>query len=352
MRVGLLGAGRIGLFHASTLARHPAVDELLIADADPARARAAAGRLTGPAAVRTCDTVAQVLEAGPDAVVIAATTAAHAELIARAARSGVPTYCEKPIAADLPGTLRALREVEERGTVLHVGFQRRFDAGFTAARHAYRSGELGFVHTIRTVTADAAPPPPDYLPGSGGLFRDCLVHDFDAIRWVTGREIVRVYASGANRGDAAAFAAAGDVDTAAALLTLDDGTLVSCTGTRYNGAGYDVRMELAGSLAQITAGLDGRTPLSSAEPGAAAAPERPWPDFLSRFHDAYQAELAAFLEVARGRGPSPCTGQDALEALLVAEACERSRALGAPVTVESVRATAPAPTGHRGEASR
>ncbi|MFI9273306.1 Gfo/Idh/MocA family oxidoreductase [Kitasatospora sp. NPDC052896] len=350
MRVGLLGAGRIGLFHASTLAQHPAVGDLLIADADPARAHAAAQRLDGPAAVRAYDTVAQVLAAGPDAVVIAAASDAHAELIGQAARLGLPTYCEKPIAVDLPGTLGALREVEKGDTVLQVGFQRRFDAGHVAARRAYRSGELGFVHTIRTVTADAEPPPPDYLPGSGGLFRDCLVHDFDAVRWVTGREVVRVYAAGANRGDAS-FAAAGDVDTAAVVLTLDDDTLVSCTGTRYNGAGYDVRMELGGSRAQITVGLDERTPLSSAEPGARVGPRRPWPNFLARFHDAYRAELAAFLDVARGRAPSPCTGQDALEALLVAEACERSRALGGPVSVEGVRAAALAPGGRGREAS-
>ncbi|WP_033817758.1 Gfo/Idh/MocA family oxidoreductase [Kitasatospora sp. MBT63] len=345
MRVGLLGTGRIGLFHASTLAHHPAVTELLLADADPARAQDAAARLTGGAArtgaaeVTALATVEAVLAARPDAVVVATATDAHADLIVRTSRAGLPTYCEKPIAADLAGTIRALREVDRNGTALQMGFQRRFDAGYTAARAAYRSGELGFVHTLRTVTADPAPPPAGYLPTSGGLYRDCLVHDFDAVRWVTGREILQVYATGSNRGEPF-FSDAGDVDTAAALLTLDDGTLVSCTGTRYNGAGYDVRMEVSGSLGQITAGLDGRTPLTSAEPAGPAAPEQPWPDFLSRFHDAYLAELDVFLDVARGRRPSPCTGHDALEALLAAEACELSRALGSPVAVDSVRSAA------------
>ena len=343
MRVGLLGTGRIGSFHARTLAHHPAVAELLVADTDPASARATAQRLAGaPAAVTALDRVDgvdAVLASGLDAVVIATATDAHADLIARAARAGLPAYCEKPIAMDLAGTLRALREVERHGTALQLGFQRRFDAGYNAARAALRSGALGFVHTIRAVTADPAPPPAAYVPTSGGLFRDCSVHDFDIVRWVTGREVTRVYATGSNRG-ASFFAEAGDVDTAAALLTLDDGTLVSCNATRYNGAGYDVRMELAGSKDQLTVGLGPRAPMTSAEPGAPGAPADPWPDFLSRFHDAYLAELDAFLDVARGLVPSPCTGRDALEALLIAEACELSRRLGAPVELDTVRTTA------------
>lgn len=340
MRVGLLGTGRIGSFHARTLAHHADVTHLLLADADPARAREAAARLAGaPATVTALPGVDDVLDARPDAVVIATATDAHAELITRAARAGLPAYCEKPIALDVPGTLQALREVRSHGTALQLGFQRRFDAGYATAREALRSGRLGFVHTIRAVTADPAPPPAAYLPTSGGLFRDCLVHDFDIVRWVTGREVERVYAGGSNRG-ASFFAEAGDVDTAAALLTLDDGTLVGCHATRYHGAGYDVRMELAGSRDQLVVGLDARTPMSSAEPGGPTAPTHPWPDFLTRFHDAYVAELDAFLDVARGLRPSPCTGEDALEALLVAEACELSRRLAAPVDLASVRAAA------------
>ncbi|WP_377271120.1 Gfo/Idh/MocA family oxidoreductase [Peterkaempfera sp. SMS 1(5)a] len=337
MRVGLLGTGRIGSFHARTLAQHAAVSHLLVADADPGRARQTAARLAAaPAAVTALPGVDDVLAADLDALVIATATDAHAALIASAARAGLPTYCEKPIALDVPGTLEALREVQRHGTALQLGFQRRFDRGYAAAREALHSGRLGFVHTIRAITADPAPPPADYVPTSGGLYRDCLVHDFDIVRWVTGREVVRVYADGSNRG-APFFAEAGDVDTAAALLTLDDGTLVGCHATRYHGAGYDVRMELAGSLDQLVVGLDARTPMTSAEPGGPGAPSDPWPDFLTRFHDAYVAELGVFLDVARGLRPSPCTGADALEALLVAEACERSRRLGAPVSLDSVR---------------
>lgn len=325
MRIGLLGTGRIGSFHAGVLARHPSVRELVVADADPERAAAVATR-TGARAAATAD---EVFEAGVDAVVIASATSAHAALIGRAARAGLPAFCEKPVALDLPGTLDALRAVERAGTVLQLGFMRRFDAGYLAARAAVREGALGRLHTVRTVTSDPEPPPAAYLPLSGGLFRDCLIHDFDMVRWVTGREVVRVYATGADAGPGM-FRAAGDVDTAAALLTLDDGTLVTSTATRCNGAGYDVRMELAGERDQLAVGLDERTPLTPAE-RRGSGDAKPWPGFLERFAPAYEAELDAFVRLVRGEGRNPCDGTEALHALRIAEACERSRRQGRPV---------------------
>ncbi|WP_406327215.1 Gfo/Idh/MocA family oxidoreductase [Streptomyces sp. NBC_01617] len=333
MRIGLIGTGRIGSFHAGVLARHPAVDALVVTDTDGARAAAVAAR-TGAS---TAGSVAEVLSAGVDAVVIASATSTHAELIGAAARAGLPAFCEKPIALDPAGTLSALREVERAGSVLQLGFMRRFDAGYAAARTAVRGGALGRLHTVRAVTSDPAPPPAAYLPHSGGLFRDCLVHDFDVLRWVTGREVVEVYATGSDAGPAM-FRAAGDVDTAAALLTLDDATLATATATRCNGAGYDVRMELAGELGQITVGLDERTPLTSVEPQGPAAPAKPWPGFLERFAPAYEAELDAFVRVVRGEVANPCDGREALYALRIAEACELSRREHRPVAVAEIPA--------------
>ncbi|GGY98570.1 dehydrogenase [Streptomyces nitrosporeus] len=331
MRIGLIGTGRIGSFHADVLGRHPGVGALVVTDPDTDRAERVA-KLTGATAVAS---VPDVLASGVDAVVIASATAAHAELIARAARAGLPAFCEKPIALDLPGTLAALAEVERAGSVLQLGFMRRFDAGYRAARAAVRDGRLGRLHTVRAVTSDPAPPPAGYLPLSGGLFRDCLVHDFDVLRWVTGREVEEVYATGSDAG-LPAFRDAGDVATAAALLTLDDGTVVTATAGRCNGAGYDVRMELAGDLGQVTVGLDHRTPLTSAEPQGPPAPAAPWPGFLERFGPAYEAELDAFVRVVRGELANPCDGREALQALRIAEACERSRRERRPVRLAEV----------------
>ncbi|WP_420036505.1 Gfo/Idh/MocA family oxidoreductase [Streptomyces sp. cg28] len=320
MRIGLIGTGRIGTFHAGVLERYREVGSLVVTDVAPERAVALADRIGATAA----PSVDELFTWGVDALVITAATAAHAELIGRAARAGLPVFCEKPIALDLPGTLAALGEVEAAGTVLQLGFQRRFDAGYTKARETVRAGDLGRLHTVRAMTSDPAPPPAAYLPLSGGLYRDCLVHDFDALRWVTGREVVEVYAAGSDAGPAM-FREAGDVDTAAVVLTLDDGTLATATATRCNGAGYDVRMELSGERDTVVVGLDDRTPVASTEPSGPPAADKPWPGFLERFAPAYEAELKAFVDVVRGARENPCDGWEALAALRVAEACEVSR---------------------------
>ncbi|MCQ8770740.1 Gfo/Idh/MocA family protein [Streptomyces telluris] len=345
MRIGVVGAGRIGAHHAAVVKALDGVGQVVVADADHERAAAVAERV----GARAAPSPEAVFDGRVDAVVIAATTSAHPGLIARAARAGLPAFCEKPVALDVPGTLRALREADAAGTLLQLGFQRRFDAGFRAAREALRTGRLGRVHTIRAVTSDPAPPPPEFLARSGGLIRDCLVHDFDAVRWLTGREVTEVYARGATGGaGAAAFRAAGDVDTAAALLTLDDGTLVTATATRCNGAGYDVRTELSGELDQWVVGLDARTPATSAEPSGPPPPARPWTGFLERFGAAYRAELAAFVRAARGEGPNPCPAREGLYALLVAEACETSRRENRPVRPAVPPESGPAESGPTG----
>ncbi|MDQ2846985.1 MAG: Gfo/Idh/MocA family oxidoreductase [Actinomycetota bacterium] len=320
MRIGLVGVGRIGAFHAGTLVGLPSVESVVVADADPARAGAVAAELGAEAA----GDVAALFDSDIDALVITAATAAHAELIARGVAAGLPTFCEKPIALELAATQRLVDLVEAATVPVQMGFQRRFDAGYQEARRAVGAGELGFLHHVVATTGDAAPPSADYLRTSGGFFRDCSVHDFDAIRFVTGREVASVFALGTNLGEAF-FTEVDDIDTAAALLTLDDGTLVTLTGTRYNAAGYDVRMELLGSLGSVAVGLDEHSPLRSAEPGTGFPTGPAHPAFMQRFHAAYVAELAAFTEVVAGTRPTPCSVRDALEAFTVAEACDRSR---------------------------
>ncbi|WP_069773003.1 Gfo/Idh/MocA family oxidoreductase [Streptomyces sp. LUP30] len=334
MRIGVIGTGRIGTIHANTLSRHREVGSLILTDANHARAQELALRLGETAAPG----VDEIFRWGVDAVVITTATSAHAELIGRAARSGLPVFCEKPIALDLAGTLQAITEVETAGTILQMGFQRRFDAGYTGAREAVRSGRLGRLHTIRALTSDESAPSAAWLPVSGGIYRDALIHDFDCLRWVTGREVVDVYAAGSDAGPAM-FREAGDVDTAAVLLTLDDGALATATATRLNGAGYDVRMELAGELDQIVVGLDDRTPIASTEPTGPPAADKPWSGFLERFGPAYEAELNAFVDVVRGMRPNPCDGREALHALRIAEACEVSRHERRAVALAEIPAT-------------
>ncbi|WP_243794178.1 Gfo/Idh/MocA family oxidoreductase [Saccharopolyspora gloriosae] len=337
MQLGLIGTGRIGSMHARILLGLDGVTGLRITDALPERAQRLASELRAEGlAAEAAGTEAELYDRGVDAVVITAATHAHATLIHHALDRAVPVFCEKPVALDMPGT----REVAERSdtvsTPVQIGFQRRYDAGYRAARDAVREGRLGWLHTLRAVTGDQDPPPAEYIPTSGGLFRDCSIHDFDALRWVTGREVVSVYAQGANQG-AAFFADGDDIDTGAALLELDGGLLATVSATRYNGAGHDVRLEVCGSQGALFVGNDERAPLPSAEEGVRWPSAPPYRTFLERFRDAYVAELAEFIEVAGGHRPNPCTAAEALEALYVAEACDLSRRTARPVTIAEVR---------------
>ncbi len=332
MRIGLIGLGRIGEFHARTLAALPAVESLVVADVAPGRAADVAAKL-GAHAV---DSTEALLRSGPDGVVIAAATDAHPALLAAAVEAGLPVFCEKPVAANAADAADIARQVANSAVPIQIGYPRRFDAGFVAARQALHSGALGWLHTIRSTTLDPAPPPPTYAAVSGGIFRDCSVHDFDAIRWVTGREVVEVYAVGSNRGEDW-IRELGDVDTAATTLTMDDGALAVVSNTRYNARGHDVRLELHGSRDSIAAGLDSKLPLRSVEAGVTFPTGTPHTFFMDRFADAFRAELAAFTEVVAGTRRSPCTVADAVESSWVAEAATLSLQEHRPVRVDEVR---------------
>ncbi|MPY34312.1 dehydrogenase [Streptomyces adustus] len=332
MRIGILGLGRIGAFHAETLSALDAVQSLVVADPFAQAAKAAGERFGAEVA----DSPEELLAAGVDGVVVAAATDAHPALILAAVDAGVPVFCEKPVARTMREGVEVMKAVRGRGVPVQIGFNRRFDAGFVAARAAVRSGELGRLHTIRSTTLDPAPPPAAYVAASGGIFRDCSVHDFDIIRWVTGREVTEVYAVGGNRG-ADFIREAGDADTTGAVLTLDDGTIALVSNSRHNGRGYDVRLELHGFSDSIAVGLDDKLPLRSVEPGVRFPAGVPHDFFMDRFGDAYRAELAAFTEVVVGTRPSPCTVADALEAGWVAEACTLSLREHRPVRIDEVR---------------
>ncbi|MER6528524.1 Gfo/Idh/MocA family oxidoreductase [Streptomyces sp. NPDC001508] len=332
MRIGVLGLGRIGAFHAESLSALEAVESLVVADPFADAAKAAAERFGAEVA----DSPEAVLAAGVDGLVVAAATDAHPALILAGVEAGVPVFCEKPVARTMAEGVAVLKSVADSDVPVQIGYNRRFDAGFVAARAAVRGGELGTLHTIRSTTLDPAPPPAAYIAASGGIFRDCGVHDFDIIRWVTGREVTEVYAVGGNRG-ADYIKEAGDADTTGAILTLDDGSIAVVSNSRHNARGYDVRMELHGFRDSIAVGLEDKLPLRSVEPGVTFPAGTPHDFFMDRFTDAYRAELTAFTEVVAGHRPSPCTIADALEAGWIAEACTLSLHEHRPVTVEEVR---------------
>ena len=329
MKIGLLGAGRIGRMHGAILATLPGVDEFVIGDPEAS----AATRLASELGVAWRPVEEVVGES--DAIVIAAATDAHPTLIRAGLGRGIPVFCEKPLAGELAEAITLAREVERAGTPFQLGFQRRFDAGYREARRLVDSGELGTLYCIRMAGHDPAPPPDSYIPVSGGLFRDFAGHDFDILRWLTSSEVEEVYAMGAVRGFPI-FARYDDVDTAVATLQLTNGVLVAMTVARHDPLGYDIRTELFGSRDSVSVGLGPRQPIRSVEPGV-AAPEGPaWAEFQDRFREAYRAELEGFLAVARGEMETPCSAWDGVQAGRIAEAATRSRQEHRPVRLDEI----------------
>lgn len=257
-----------------------------------------------------------------DTLVIAATTDAHALLIHQALDAGLPTFCEKPIALDLRTTDDVIEHVHEVGVPLQIGFQRRFDSGYREARRLVERGALGQLYVVRAATHDTEPPNESFIATSGGLFSDLQIHDLDAIRFVTGQEVLEVMVYG----DVLAFDAFArndDIDTAVTVMRLSSGTLVILSGTRHSPGGYDVRLELCGSSESVVVGWDQRTPIRSLEL-APQTPPQPCRNFIDRFGSAYVAELDDFLRVAQdGKAPG-CSAEDAREALRIALACSIS----------------------------
>jgi myo-inositol 2-dehydrogenase / D-chiro-inositol 1-dehydrogenase len=333
MRIGLVGLGRIGAFHAGTLAEIPDIDSLVVTDLVPERTKRVVEQ---HAVAEGVDSLAALLGADVDGVIIAGGTAAHADLILASVEAGVPVLCEKPVASSGAEGAELARRLAGSTVPVQIGFQRRYDAAIAAAKAAVDRGELGRITTIRSTTLDPEPPPAEYIAVSGGMFRDCGVHDFDIIRWIAGQEAVEVYATGTN-GGADFFAEYGDVDTSAAIVTFAGGALGVVSNTRYNGRGYDVRLEVHGSKDSVAAGVDDGWPIRATEPGVDFPAGPPHRFFMDRFQPAFRAEFETFLEVVRGERPSPCTLAEGLEADWIAEACTRSQREHRPVRLEEVR---------------
>jgi myo-inositol 2-dehydrogenase / D-chiro-inositol 1-dehydrogenase len=333
--LGLVGVGRIGVMHARNIS---ALNEQLnpegvnvrrkLTDVAEEHARSVARDF----GAEYLPSVEALIAAGIDGLVVATGTATHPDLIMAGVDAGIPVFCEKPVAVNVAESLPVLDYIREKGGTVQIGHQRRFDSGYLEAKRAYDAGELGWIHSLRAVTCDMAPPPVSFLATSGGLFRDCSVHDFDILRWLTGREIVEVYAKGSNNGDPA-IGEVGDVDTALAVVTFDDGTVGTVSASRYNGAGHDVRLELQGSEGSVVVGMDDQMALRSGERGITFPAGTPHKTFAERFDQAYRSEMAAFVEVILGERKNPCPPEDAVAASRVADAAQESLETGVPVKV-------------------
>jgi len=330
IRVGVIGAGRIGRIHAENLAfRVPGAELRAVADVDLAAAEACARRCR---AGRAWEDPRRILDDPEiDAVAICSSTDRHARQMEQAADAGKHIFCEKPIHLDLARIDQALARVDEAGVKLMIGFNRRFDPGFRRAREMVAGGEIGAPHLVRITSRDPDPPPAEYVKVSGGMFLDMTIHDLDMARWIIGSEVEEIFAMGAVLVDPA-IGEAGDIDTAVLSLRYASGALGSIDNSRRAAYGYDQRLEVFGSKGCVVVGNEtaSRAVLSS---GDGVRSDKPLHFFLERYEAAYIAEMEEFIEcLIQDRQPS-VAGVDGRTPVVMAMAAQRSRMEGRPVKV-------------------
>jgi myo-inositol 2-dehydrogenase/D-chiro-inositol 1-dehydrogenase len=332
IRFGLLGAGRIGKVHARAIGGNADAKLVAVADAVPEAAKAISAGYG--AEVRTIDKIAAARDI--DAVAICTPTDTHADLIEKFARAKKAVFCEKPIDLSLARVKACLRVVDEAGTLLMVGFNRRFDPHFMAVRQAISDGAVGKVELVQITSRDPGPPPYEYITRSGGIFRDMTIHDFDMARFLLGAEPVTVAAHASVLVDKE-IGRLGDFDTASVVLMTKSGQQCVITNSRRATYGYDQRIEVLGAKGMIAA--ENQRPVSIELAGAKGFTRPPLHDFfMTRYIAAYANEIAAFVAAVKGEAPAKPDGMDGVAALTLAEAALLSVREKRTVAVSEIKA--------------
>lgn len=327
IRFAILGAGRIGKVHGATIAASPLACVTCVADFDPKAAEALA-KATG---ARVSDVASAINAADVDAVLICTPTDLHAEHIEAAAKAGKAVLCEKPVSMSVARIEEVVRVLDAHKTTIMIGFNRRHDPNFAAAEARIRKGDIGEVEMVTVVSRDPGPPPLDYIPRSGGLFRDMMIHDFDMARFLMGEEFVSVHAVGSSLVNPE-IGKLGDVDTAAVHMMTASGRIAIITNSRRATYGYDQRIEVLGSKGMIRAENVHETTVEVAD--ATGFHKDPLLNFFTdRYARAYATELNLFIDGVTKGTAVHANARDGLEAQKLADAATESAKTGKPVSI-------------------
>lgn len=333
LRIGVIGAGRIGKIHAENLVtRVPCVEVAAVADVDLKSAQELAARLRIAQALP--DYHAILADPTIDAVAICSSTDTHAQIIIEAAEAGKHIFCEKPIAHDLAKIDAALAAVEKAGVKLQIGFNRRFDPNFAHVREMVAAGKIGDPQIVRITSRDPAPPPVSYVKVSGGMFLDMTIHDFDMARFLTGSEVVEVFTSAGVMVDPA-IGEAGDVDTAVITLRFANGAIGTIDNCRKAVYGYDQRVEVFGSGGMVQA-LN-NTPHNDIYANADGVElAKPLFFFLERYTESFVAEMKAFCKSVLENTQPPVSGIDGRIPVVIGMAAKKSYLENRPVKLSEI----------------
>lgn len=332
VRVGVIGAGRIGKIHAGNIAtRIPSATLVAVADVNAQAAEELAAKWNAKA-------VADYHEILDDrriqAVAICSSTDTHAKIVQEAAAAGKHIFCEKPIDHTLEKIDAALAAVNKAGVKLQIGFNRRFDSNFKKVRELVASGKIGKPHILRITSRDPAPPPIEYVKVSGGIFLDMTIHDFDMARYLMGSEVTQVFVAGGVMVDPK-IGEAGDIDTAITTLWFANGAIGTIDNSRQAVYGYDQRVEVLGSegMAAVSNNLPD-THVHSTRDGVYSS--KPLYFFLERYTESFVNEMSEFIESVRNNTPTPVTGADGRAPVVIGMAALKSYKENRPVKLSEI----------------
>ena len=327
LKIALLGLGRAGKFHIQSIQSIPGISLRCVVDVDESLAKRLAKELECD---YSTDTEVPLGQADVDAVIVASPTHEHYGQIQSALEAGKPVFTEKPLGSSLEEIDTCFGLAKRSGLLLFVGFNRRFDPSFSSLARGVKEGQVGVLQMLRVTSRDSPLPTMDYIKTSHGIFHDCIVHDFDMLRFITGEDPAEIYSVGSSFVEG--IGALGDLDNVLVALRYDDGMIASIDVNRFASYGYDQRIEAFGSKGMVQA--ENRSPvstvLSSGEGLLRPTIEHSFP---TRYREAYRQELMAFSDCLREGVPVPVTHEDVRMSFILSELGEQSHREARPLRV-------------------
>jgi len=334
INVGIIGAGRIGKVHGTSIVTKVA-NAKVIAIADPFMNDDTVKWAKSLGIDKCVKDYKEILaDKSIDAVLICSSTDTHSIISIEAIKAGKHVFCEKPVDHDIEKIKAVIKALEGSKVKYQVGFNRRFDHNFMAAKDAVDKGKIGQMNILKITSRDPAPPSIDYIKVSGGLFLDMAIHDFDMVRFISGSEVEEIFSYGANLVDPK-IGAAGDIDTAIVTMKLNNGALAVIDNCRRSSYGYDQRLEVFGSLGQVSIGNDtsANYALSTAD---GVVSDKPLFFFLERYMDAYAREVGMFIDAIVNDTETKVGIIDGLMDVVVGLAAKESLNTNSPVKVNTI----------------
>ena len=335
INIGVIGVGRIGKVHIESITNY--IREAKIkAVADPVLSDEQIKFAKDRGIEECCKDYRKILEDKDiDAVLVCSSTNTHAPISIEAIKAGKHVFCEKPVDHDLENIKKVMQTLKTGNVKFQVGFNRRFDHNFAAVKQGIDDGKIGNLHVVKITSRDPEPPNPAYVKVSGGMLMDMTIHDFDMVRFLTGKEVEQIYVNSAVLVDKA-IGEQGDIDTALITMKMSDGSLALIDNSRKAVYGYDQRAEVFGSGGMLSTSNDTESTacLSNAH---GISTEKPLYFFLERYMQSFTKEIKEFVDAVINDKDTPVGILDGLNSVVLAKAGNISIRENRPVKISEIK---------------